>query len=298
MIKMAVFILVCTLIFAHTSAFTPSLSSLSLHDQNYSRSSPRASTITVLSTISAQTNRSHKGHHPRQYYCNRELHASPSSSTDGEGSTVEKDDDKEKVFSVEEVAQVIEVSFVQACLQLAQGYVDVQKLFLAAVKSCYDKNVPLSLLLRTVNNTTTRSANRDLTDEEINVRSISMALVYLTLETKDRLEEIEPRCFNNDPGAEGDDENNNVDAYLSGIAQTYGNDIEERVRDSLGMEKKNGSGEDVGASTEKDPMQVALIAHYGKAVISLTMKVVNDEEACYGDGLKGREAKPPIPGAS
>ena len=33
--------------------------------------------------------------------------------------------------------------------------------------------------------------------------------------------------------------------FLSDIAQTYGNDIEERVQDSLGMEKKNGSGEGV-----------------------------------------------------
>ena len=74
--------------------------------------------------------------------------------------------------------------------------------------------MPLSLLLRTVNNTTTRLANCDLAYEEINVRLISMALVYLTLETKDQMEESEPRCFDDDPGAENDDENNNINDFF------------------------------------------------------------------------------------
>jgi len=289
MIPIAVFIFACTLICARTGAFTPSLSPHIIP-------SPHVSTKSTVTY--SLTHRYHKCHHLQQHCFTGSLHASSKSSTDEGKPTVEKDDEDEKKFSMEEVAQVIEVSFVEACLQLAKGYVDVQKLFLAAVKSCHDNNVPLSRLLRTVNNIPQRSANRDLTSEEIYVRTISMALVYLTLEAKIRLEGKEPRYFDDDSG-DGDNKEDDTDEVLSGIANTYGDTIEERVRDSLEMEKlKNGSGGDTGASAEKDPMQVALMAHYGKAVISLTMQVIKEEEACYGDGLTGKKPRPPIPGAS
>ena len=44
------------------------------------------------------------------------------------------------------IAEMIEVSFLNSCLQLSQGYVDVLKLFIVAVKSGHELSIPLSEL--------------------------------------------------------------------------------------------------------------------------------------------------------
>src|SRR5210317_112346 len=41
---------------------------------------------------------------------------------------------EEKELTPSTIAEMIEVSFIQSCLQLSQGYVDVLKLFIVAVK--------------------------------------------------------------------------------------------------------------------------------------------------------------------
>ena len=76
------------------------------------------------------------------------------------------------------IAELIEVSFVQSCLQLSKGYVDVLKLFVAAVKAGYDLSVPLDDLVRLVGDSPVRSAGRELVVEEVGLRDEWMGVVY------------------------------------------------------------------------------------------------------------------------
>jgi len=224
----------------------------------------------------------HHGHYGHGLVLNQ------SENENNENSDTDDDNTVKPEATDEEMAEMIEVSFVQACLQLAQGYVDVQKLFLAAIKVCYDRKITLPTLIQKVQDCKIQSANRDLSPEEIDARTTSMSLVYLTLETIDKLEGTKD-------GSNGDECNTSL--FVSErIVDTYGGKVEEKVREHLGMEAFSSVPSTDGTST--DPTQDALIGHYEKAVISLTMTILDEEEACDGDGLKARQARPPIPGTS
>ena len=84
------------------------------------------------------------------------------------------------------IAELIEVSFVQSCLQLSKGYVDVLKLFVAAVKAGYDLSVPLDDLVRLVGDSPVRSAGRELLVEEVGLRDEWMGVVYGLLDALGR----------------------------------------------------------------------------------------------------------------
>jgi len=57
-------------------------------------------------------------------------------------STAETKEEKELTPPI--IAEMIEVSFLNSCLQLSQGYVDVLKLFIVAVKSGHELSISLS----------------------------------------------------------------------------------------------------------------------------------------------------------
>ncbi|KAL7524304.1 hypothetical protein ACHAXR_000515, partial [Thalassiosira sp. AJA248-18] len=76
------------------------------------------------------------------------------------------------------IAEMIEVSFLQSCLQLSQGYIDVLKLFIVATKSGYELNIPLSELHQLVKDCPVNSAGRDLMKEELELRLEWMRMVY------------------------------------------------------------------------------------------------------------------------
>jgi hypothetical protein len=76
------------------------------------------------------------------------------------------------------IAEMIEVSFVQSCLQLSQGYIDVLKLFIVAVKAGYERSLSLTTLHTLVKNCTIESANRKLSSDEEKLRYEWMKMVY------------------------------------------------------------------------------------------------------------------------
>ena len=78
------------------------------------------------------------------------------------------------------------MSFVQSCLQLSKGFVDVLKLFVAAVKAGYDLSVPLDDLVRLVGDCPVRSAGRELAVEEVGLRGEWMGVVYGLLDALGR----------------------------------------------------------------------------------------------------------------
>lgn len=85
---------------------------------------------------------------------------------------------EEKELTPSTIAEMIEVSFIQSCLQLSQGYVDVLKLFIVAVKAGYERSIPLNELHQLVQDCPVNSAGRDLMPEEKALRSEWMMMVY------------------------------------------------------------------------------------------------------------------------
>lgn len=80
------------------------------------------------------------------------------------------------------LAEVLEVSFVNACLQLATGYVDVLKLFIAGCLAAYERDVAMDVLQEALEACPTQTANRPLLAEEVELRRTWIGVVYLTLE--------------------------------------------------------------------------------------------------------------------
>jgi hypothetical protein len=157
----------------------------------------------------------------------------------------------------EKIAEMLEVTFIQACLQLATGYVDMLKLFLASASAGYDRAITIPQLMQMVADCPENTANRDLSEQEIELRSGWLSLSYLTLETIDRQEgKVEL--------AELSIPNN--------MREEYGSIIEQKVRNFLGSQSEVASE----PASPSDPQQAAIFA-YNLKVISFTLS--NVEEA-------------------
>jgi len=81
------------------------------------------------------------------------------------------------------VAELVEVSFVTACMDQAKGYVDTLKLFCVAVKAGYEIGATIPALSLALSMCETQTAGRPLMAEEVDLRALWIALVYLTLES-------------------------------------------------------------------------------------------------------------------
>ena len=57
----------------------------------------------------------------------------------------DKIQEEEKKLTPEAIAELVEVTFVNAILQIASGYVDVLKLFIVAVKSAYEMDLEVKV---------------------------------------------------------------------------------------------------------------------------------------------------------
>jgi len=85
-------------------------------------------------------------------------------------------------LSQEQIAELIEISFIQACLSLAQGYVDTLKLFIVAVKSAYERGtIGIDELVERVNQCPANTAGRPLMPEEEALRATWIHAVHLML---------------------------------------------------------------------------------------------------------------------
>lgn len=79
------------------------------------------------------------------------------------------------------IAELLEVSFVNACMQLRTGYVDVLKLFIAATIASYELGFPLEEIQKELSICPKQTANRPLMKEEEDLRTMWFCLVHLTL---------------------------------------------------------------------------------------------------------------------
>uniref|UniRef100_A0A7S1BAZ0 BRO1 domain-containing protein n=1 Tax=Corethron hystrix TaxID=216773 RepID=A0A7S1BAZ0_9STRA len=105
-----------------------------------------------------------------------------------------KKNGEEEVLTVPLIAELIEVSFIHACMQLSSGYVDVLKGFLAATKAAYERGVTLDDLGEEISlyDKSVRTAGRDLAPEELALRRTWLATGYATLRMVNHPAEASP----------------------------------------------------------------------------------------------------------
>jgi hypothetical protein len=83
--------------------------------------------------------------------------------------------------TVDGIAEVLEVSFVHSCMQLAGGYVDILKMFIATAMASYEFGFSIADVQKALEDCPNQTANRPLMKEELDLREKWLCLVYLTL---------------------------------------------------------------------------------------------------------------------
>jgi hypothetical protein len=185
----------------------------------------------------------------------------------------------QQVLTAEKVAELIEVSFVNACLQLAQGFVDVLKLLIAAVKAGYEIGVSPVELIATIDAIPDQTAGRPLMPEEVGLRNTWIQVVYLTLASVNhRTEAAVDMILDDDIKA----------TYTSIIPdmaaiKTAGEQLQ--IDLFLELHKHSFSGLD-------NPIQKAIVSH-SLRVMWITLTVLEEEARCSGDFA--RPDAPPMP---
>jgi hypothetical protein len=97
------------------------------------------------------------------------------------------DDDDDNVVQISQldesqIVDMIEVSFIHACLQLSQGYVDILKLFIVACKAAFERQLNVHELIHKVDNYANQNtAGRELAKDEVSLRTTWIQAVYLIL---------------------------------------------------------------------------------------------------------------------
>jgi hypothetical protein len=207
---------------------------------------------------------------------------------------------------------MIEVSFINSCLQLASGYIDVLKLFIVAVKAGYEAGLSLDQLERLVQDCPVNTANRDLMKEEKDLRREWMLVVYEMLDglksMDDGVVSVSQNTDNNDGAAESR-VSNVVFCILNMCKQL---ELEEEqsggqrdamaslaslsVSDALSRSEALSQMKD---ACESNPMEKAFLMN-DVSVGILTCKVLEEERLCLeGSGSSSvQPPQPPIPGTS
>jgi len=81
----------------------------------------------------------------------------------------------------ERIAEMLEATFVRACMDAARGVVDTKKLFVVAAKAGYELALPIPTLRNELAACQRQTAGRALMPEESELRDLWLSLVYLTL---------------------------------------------------------------------------------------------------------------------
>ena len=204
--------------------------------------------------------------------------------------------EEEPPLTPEKVAELIEVSFVKGVMQLAQGYVDVLKLFIAAVSSGYALGMTPGNLLDTVADCPEQSANRPLMDEEVTLRTTWIQVIYLVLDHvhyKDKnlgdLDLVNQR------------QDGRSDAIDATVQETYAGAIPivlQAREDGASFEAEKIlelCSTALPSSGNKDPLEKAILSQ-SLRVIWLALTVLEEEAQCLEDKAPFKP-QPQIPGA-
>ena len=198
------------------------------------------------------------------------------------------------------------MSFVQSCLQLSRGYVDVLKLFVVSVKAGYEKSISLRDLDRYVVDCPIKSAGRELVIEEVGLRSEWMGVVYGLLDALG-----EDGIVVDGGGGDDDDDDNDagldadargriamaIRATLSARAELRneetrsGGKIDSSVAlSNLTVERALSSLENVvtEVNEDDDPVARAFLTNDVRVAL-VTLRVLEEEEVCTRDAA-GRKS--------
>mmetsp|Transcript_7045 Transcript_7045/g.15214 ORF Transcript_7045/g.15214 Transcript_7045/m.15214 type:complete len:335 (+) Transcript_7045:64-1068(+) len=154
------------------------------HDERkHAPSSPSSADMITMSRLSPSSKTPRpfpvrSFHHPSS-----QLSFSTNAKNEESKTPQERFNNSKEEVTPEKVAEMIEVSFLQSCLQLSQGYVDVLKLFIVAVQAGYERRLPLKELIPLVEVCPVNSAGRELMKEEKSLRDEWMLVVYSVLDS-------------------------------------------------------------------------------------------------------------------
>ena len=208
-------------------------------------------------------------------------------------------------LTVENVASMIEVSFVEGVMQLAQGYVETIKLFIASVLTGYGMSIPVDDLIDQVQTCPNQSANRPLFPEEEALRSTWIKLVYLMAHhVQYRQAFVQDKPLLGSLGIEDDGDidgngNNAVDwnmyqNMLPRLRQKHadGNETGPRFR-AQEIWSQNANILAASSSVENDEMQKALVLQ-NLRLLWMTLTVMEEEKLC-STAVDADPPAPPIP---
>ena len=189
------------------------------------------------------------------------------------------------------VAELLEVSFVHACMQLASGYVDVLKMFIASSIGAYEAGFSIDSIIDELENNKDlpNTANRPLMDEEKMLRRDWLCVIYLTLSAMDYKSPM------------GSSLSIDVakDSIPEDIHKRYGN-LVSKVGEAYKSDSKVPSVEELcngnDQSGELSPLEKAVLMQSLK-VATLTPTVVEESKEARGSGGKIEPPTPPIEGA-
>ena len=219
-------------------------------------------------------------------------------STDAPDADADAVDAKEELTPAK-IGEMIEVTFVNGVMQLSQGFIDVLKLFIVAVKAAYEQGIPISSLLEEVAACPVQSANRPLMDEEVALRSSWMNVVYLVLERAGH---------GTDDVAVGGTIDEAARSKYGGIVNVLADAKRKQEEEgskvdkaaSLTLDEIIEMGKSNGASFDGLDLDNAMdkaIAQQCLKVMKTVLTVLDEERLCYEEGGVGPAPRPPIPGA-
>jgi hypothetical protein len=180
------------------------------------------------------------------------------------------------------IAQVLEVTFVHGCMQLAKGYVDVVKMFVAASVASYEYGFPLATIEKELTECTSNTANRPLMVEELTLRRNWYSLVYLTLAAM---------------GHKTSAQTSLADAVPQEVQDIYGEMVEQvgitYQRDPnsapISVEKLLNSFTDSGKSINLSVLEKAILSQSLRVAVMTPIVVRESTDA------KGGDVQPPTP---
>jgi len=174
---------------------------------------------------------------------------------------------------------MVETTFVRACMDLASGLIDTMKLFIVSVKVAYEQGADFPTLEHTLSQCTRQTAGRPLAPEELDLRRLWSALVYLTLVELDH------------PTAQAD-LGSTVPAETKGKYQNF-------VRNIIRLREKGATLQNLNLDSvldtapPTDPIEFAILSQSCRLVF-LTMTVLREEALAAGDSAV--TTGPQIPG--
>jgi len=201
------------------------------------------------------------------------------------------------------MAEMLEKTFVDACMQLSSGYVDVLKLFIVAGKAAYERGLTIPQVQLEITQCQTQTAGRALMQEEIDLRTVWLSLIYLTLER------VEHR--------KGSSIGSTVDPDLRQKFYTFVYDVVNAKKQgytlqTLKLEQimKNSSGQPTSIAEKTEQMNAQqrqieeAILSQSMRLVFLTLTVLEESEEFEkgngngngGGGDNGDVPRPPIPG--